>query len=242
MEIINSIDNKYIKAYSRLKEKKYRDSDNMFLVEGIDLIEEAKKNDLLVSVITTKEYDFSNVLHVSDNVIKKLSSLNSATDYIGIVNKKQELEPFGRILILDEIQDPGNLGTIIRSSLAFNIDTIIMSNDCVDLYNEKVVRSTKGMLFNINIVRRSIIDEIDKLKNKGYHIIGTSLNANKSINDINFANNIALVVGNEGKGIKTEILNATTDNIKIDMNTKCESLNVGVATSILLYEIDKVIK
>ena len=144
-----------------------------------------------------------------------------------------------KILMLDGVQDPGNLGTIIRSSVAFNVDTIIVSNDTVDMYNSKVLRATQGMIFNINIIERNIEDTIVNLKKNGYIVYGTKVNGGKSLKSVEKSKKFAIIMGNEGKGVSSSILDLCSDYIYIDMNSNCESLNVGVATSIILYELDK---
>ena len=157
---------------------------------------------------------------------------------IGISKKKNDEIKGNRILILDNIQDPGNLGTIIRSSVAFNVDTIILSNDSVDLYNTKVLRATEGMIFNINIIRRDLNEILPTLKNK-YTIYTTNVVNGTKLDSIKVNKPFALIMGSEGNGVKESIAAYADDSVYIDMNEKCESLNVGVATSIILYEFNK---
>ena len=229
---IESLSNAKVKNWNKLKEKKYRDEAGLFLIEGDHLIKEALKKQMVVSTIGLNEtYDYT----VNPEILKKLSSQKSGVKEIAVVKKIEEKKVEGdKILILDNIQDPGNLGTIIRSAVAFNISTIILSDDCVDLYNDKVIRSSEGMIFNINIVRKKLIEIIPKLKENGYTIYAKTVNGNGYFeND----SKIALVIGNEGNGIKEDILNLCDKNITIKMNKDCESLNAGVAASILMYEL-----
>lgn len=229
---IDSLSNTKVKNWNKLKEKKYRDETGLFLVEGDHLIKEALKKQMVVSTIGLNEtYDYT----VNPEILKKLSSQKSGTKEIAVVKKIEEKKVDGdKILILDNIQDPGNLGTIIRSAVAFNINTIILSDDCVDLYNDKVIRSSEGMIFNINIVRKKLIEIIPKIKENGYTVYATTVNGKGYFeND----SKIALVIGNEGNGIKEDILNLCDKNITIKMNKECESLNAGVAASILMYEL-----
>ena len=150
-----------------------------------------------------------------------------------------DLKIKGNILILDEIQDPGNLGTILRSAVAFNIDTVILGNGTVDLYNEKVLRAAEGMHFHLNIYNANLEEEILKLKQNHYKIIGTKLIDGINIKNYKTPEKYALIMGNEGSGIKEALLNLCDDYIYIGMNKDCESLNVGIATSIILYEFNK---
>lgn len=242
--MITSLDNKEIKKYASLKQKKYREQEKMFLVEGEHLIKEAEKANILQKVILTenKEIDTStDVLYVSKEVMKKLSSLDTPPEMIGICEIKKEEKTLGdKLLILDDIQDPGNLGTIIRSAMAFNIDSIILSENTVDLYNPKVVRATQGLSFHINTVRCDIKEKINELRNNNYEIYVTNVEDGEEIKNIKtIPKKLALVMGNEGNGVSEEIKKLGDKNIYIKTNPLVESLNVGVATSILLYELDK---
>ena len=238
--VITSLDNPKIKKYLKLKAKKYRDEFKLYLVETDNLIKEAINNNCLVDLLvldgSINKYDF-NVTYVSKEIIKKLSSLDTTSNFIGVVRMKEMNNNFGnRILILDDIQDPGNLGTIIRSSVAFNVTDIILSNNSVDLYNDKVIRSSEGMIYKINIVRTDLIKVIKKLKENNYLILGTNVRNGVDVKEVN-SSRFALIMGNEGKGVKEEILNLCDKNLYIKMNKNCESLNLGVATGILLYEL-----
>ena len=169
--------------------------------------------------------------------MKKLTELDTPNKIIGIVKENTPLPIGNKILILDNIQDPGNLGTIIRSSVAFDIDTIVLSPNTVDIYNPKVIRSTQGMIFYTNIITLKLKEFIDELKTKNYTIFGTNVRNGKNIKEITLPEKFALVLGNEGQGVSKEIESLCDDNIYIKMSSKCESLNVSVATSILLYEV-----
>ena len=136
------------------------------------------------------------------------------------------------------MQDPGNLGTIIRSSVAFNISTVVLGNNCVDLYNSKVIRACQGMNFHINIIRRDLKDFITNIKKEDYYILGTNVNDGSDLKSISNLSKYAIIMGNEGNGVSKEIQDMCDRNIYIKMNDKCESLNVAVATSIILYELD----
>ena len=235
--MIDSLDNKKIKEIASLKIKKYRDQYGLFLVEGKHLVDEAKKSGLLEEVILLDdEYDFDKKLIVSEKVMKKLSFQDSLPSIMGVCKIKDSKLIGSKYLLLDGIQDPGNLGTIIRSSLAFGVDTIVLSKDSVDLYNDKVIRSTQGMIFHINIIRCDLEDVINKIKGD-IKIIGTSLGESTPLRSIDRLDSFALIVGNEGNGVKKEILDLCDDIVRIEMNKDVESLNVGVATSIILYEM-----
>lgn len=240
--IITSLDNKKIKKYIKLKQKKYRDSFKLFLIEGEHLVEEAIKSNILVELFVLEDSNLNFTYPftiVSLNIMKKLSNMDSVPRVIGVCKIKENKEILGnKVLILDDIQDPGNLGTIIRSSIAFNVKDIILSLKTVDLYNDKVIRSSQGMLFNLNIIRKDLEEVIKVLKEKDYLIIGTDVNDGVDVSLIK-NKKIALIMGNEGSGVRKEIKNMCDKNVYIKMNKECESLNVGVATSILLYELNR---
>ena len=173
------------------------------------------------------------------NVLKKISSLLNPTNVIGVCKINENNTIVGdRLLLLDDIGDPGNIGTIIRSANAFNVDTIILSSNSVDIYNDKVLRSTQGMIFNMNIIYMDLMNIIPKLHKEGYLILGTNVNNGVDVRSIK-TSKFALIMGNEGQGVKREIQSLCDQNLYIKMNPNCESLNVGVATSILLYELDR---
>lgn len=238
--VITSLTNQEVKYLDKLKQRKYRETEKKFLVEGEHLVEEAIKRGALEKIIVLENTRFGfnyPQIEVTEEVMKKISSLETPPNIIGLCNMLKEEEIGSKVLMLDMIQDPGNLGTIIRSAVAFNVDTIILSENTVDLYNPKVIRSTQGMIFHINIVRRNLIEEITNLKQRNIPIYTTNVEQGEDIKDIKSIDKYTLIVGNEGNGVRSEVARLADHNIYISMNSKVESLNVGVATSILLYEL-----
>ena len=241
--IITSLENNKIKDLVKLQTKKYRDITNTFLVEGYHLVEEVYKagivKELFVLEGTSIDLNIP-ITYVSSEVMKKISTTDTVIDVVALCEKLDNKEIIGnKILLLDDIQDPGNLGTIIRSSVAFNVDTIILSPNTVDLYNPKVLRATQGMFCHINIITMDLFEAIDTIKNKGISVYGTNVNNGLDVRSISDTSSYALIMGNEGNGVKKEIQDMCDKNLYISMNSKAESLNVGVACSILLYELEK---
>lgn len=240
--MIGSLDNKKIKELRKLKNKKYRDKEKKYLVEGIHLVLEAYKKGDLLEIILGENEDVDilvSKVYVSNQILKSLSSLETPYKIIGVCKyPNEDLELGDKLLILDGVQDPGNLGTIIRSSVAFNISTVVLGNNCVDLYNSKVIRACQGMNFHINIIRRDLKDFIKNIKKEDYYILGTNVNDGSDLKNISNLSKYAIIMGNEGNGVSKEIQDMCDRNIYIKMNDKCESLNVAVATSIILYELD----
>lgn len=240
--LYSSVDNKKIKEMKKLNNKKYRKETGLFIIESKHLIESAYKNGFLKELILLENIEYNlnvETNYVTEKVMKYITELDTPTNMIGICKKLTEKELGNKIIMLDGIQDPGNLGTIIRSSVAFNVDTIILGNNTVDLYNSKVLRASEGMIFNINIIEKDLLEYISILKKQNYKIIGTKVTSGKDIKVLEKNQKLCIIMGNEGNGISTQLLNECDEYIYIKMNDKCESLNVAVATSIILYELDK---
>lgn len=231
---ITSVHNDNVKYWVSLKDKKTRDKERKFIVEGDHLIEEARKNNLIEYIISCVDEDAD--FYVTKEIMEKISDQKSISYNAAVVKFIPEDSVNGNVIILDNLQDPGNLGTIIRSSVAFNIDTIIISDTSVDLYNPKVVRATEGMIFNLNIIRRNLEEVIPVLKNLGYKIVGTDVNEGIDVRNIS-KENIAIVIGNEGSGMSDSVRNLCDEFINIKISKSCESLNAGVAASIIMYEV-----
>ena len=144
-------------------------------------------------------------------------------------------------IMVDDVQDPGNLGTIIRSAVAFNIDTVILSKNTVDLYNPKTIRATQGMFFHINVIKKDLLEVMKYLDDIDVPVYGTLVEHGEDVRTLNEKDKkkFALIVGNEGNGVHKEISDKCDKNLYIKMNSDVESLNVGVATSILLYELGR---
>ena len=234
---ISSINNEKVVYWAKLKLKKYRDIEHLFIVESEHLVKEALKKGIVKEIITTEEvlYDVP-VYIVSLDIMKRISSLISPPKIMAVCSYIMPDDIEGNILILDGIQDPGNMGTIIRSSVAFGFKTIIASTDSVDFYNDKVIRSSEGMIFHINLIRDNLHKMIPYLKEKKYYIIGTDVNSGLEVKDFK-KYKCAYVIGNEGKGISLDIKELCDDFIHLKMSKTTESLNAAVAASIIMYEV-----
>ncbi len=235
---ITSLDNKKIKYLMKLKNKKFRDQENKFIIETPNLIAEALKCQLLEEVYKLEDYSFNfpNSYDLSKEVMNKVSDLENSK-ILGICRKP--LNPEGakeKLLLLDGIQDPGNLGTIIRSALGFNVEAIILSEDSCDAFNSKVVRASEGAIFKVPIIRADLSLVIDKLKQENIPIISTDVRRGKDIRDFK-CSKFALLMGSEGQGVKKIYQSQADVTVYIKTNQALESLNVAVATSILLYEL-----
>lgn len=239
MKKIESVNNQYIKDLYKLHDKKYREIDKKFLIEGKKLIQEAYVTNNLQTILTTDtefELDGIETVLVTDAIIQKLAYTKSPQKYIGVCKyiDPKESTP-SKILILDDIQDPGNLGTLVRSCLGFNIDKIYLSSSSVDLYNDKFIRSSGGAIFHVDIEVANLYDKIVELKGNNISVFGTSLINGVDLTKITVPEKYAIILGNEGNGVKRELLEITSKNIFINTNPLLESLNVAVAGSIILH-------
>ena len=242
--LITSLDNDRIKGYIKLQDRKYRKKTKTFIVEGMHLVLEACKKGIVEELIVEKDVVLPinlPTIYVTNEIINKISEMESPSNVMALCRIEDHDIVGERILMLDEIQDPGNLGTIIRSAVAFNVDTIVLSPNTVDLYNSKVIRATQGMMFHINIVIRDLKEVIHDLKEKEIPIYGTRVDYGEDVRNFKDKDRkkYCLVMGNEGNGVSEEILDMCDSYLYIDMNEKVESLNVGVATSIILSELNK---
>lgn len=236
--MIESLGNPKIKYAVKLKQKKYRQAYNQFLVEGEHLVIEAKKAGLIDDVFSTESRlheDFETTL-VTEKVMDKLSELKTGRRLVAICHKPTFHQPSSHILMLDGVQDPGNMGTLIRSAAAFGFDTII-SEASVDYYNDKVIRSSQGAIFYVDLIEADLLDFIND--HPEYHFYSTNVSKGHSSKHLTFDHlPLAIILGNEGSGVRPEIQTLIKQQIKIPMKAT-ESLNVGVAGSILMYEAYK---
>ena len=242
MEIISSLDNERVKFWNKLNTKKFRDSENLFLVEGDHLVIEALKIGCIKEVIMDSEklFPFDVFTHyVTKEVMAKITCMQTIPDIIAVCYKKEATSYGDKLLLIDALQDPGNLGTIIRSATAFGINTIILGDNTVDLYNDKTIRSSEGMMFHIDVIKANLSEFIPRIKNEDYKVFGTNVESGKLLSEIMLRSKYAFIVGNEGAGVSGKLLELCDENIYIPMSNKCESLNVAVATGIILYEMSE---
>ena len=245
-EII-SLNNDLIKNIVKLQQKKYRDKDKKFLLEGFKVIEEAFKDGIEIQeVFVLKEnaskYSFLNLplTLTTEPVLKKISTTDSPPDAVAVAKQKissiEEIKDAQKILLLENIKDVGNLGTIIRTAKAFSQGAIILLGDTADLYNPKCVRSSVGNLWKIPVVQIKSLEEF-KRNFASYNKIATLPKSPNAINLRNFKPKQPYVVmfGAEAEGLSDELINMATDKITIEINKEVESLNLSVSVGIVLY-------
>jgi TrmH family RNA methyltransferase len=245
MHNLENISKNKLKEIQKLHQKKYRDENNVFLAEGEKILEEIiSQNIEIVEVFALKSFDKKgiSITVVDENTMKKISTTSSACEVLTIAKKKHTdlslIQNKNKIILLDEISDPGNLGTIIRSATAFNFDAIILYGNCVDLYSPKVLRSTAGNFFKIPIIEISTINQI-KSNFKNHTIIATALSENNNISLENCSkiDNYIVMFGSEAKGLNKELISLADKNIRLEMKNNVDSLNLSVCASIIMYEL-----
>ncbi|MEG0568149.1 MAG: RNA methyltransferase [Clostridium sp.] len=246
-----SKDNKLVKKALKLKQKKYRESENLFIAEGIRFVECAIENNSLEYILySSKLYSTSgyervldsgvDTYEIEESVLESICDTVNPQGVIGVCRKSlYEVEDaLGNLVaIIDGVQDPGNMGTIIRTCDAAGVSGIVILKGTVDIYNPKVLRSTMGSIFHMPIVHiDSLLSIKSRLDEKNYNILATSLEAKLSLYDYDFSNNTAFILGNEANGVSSESFSLATDLIIIPMEGSAESLNVGVANGVIVYE------
>lgn len=240
---ITSSNNSKVKFWVSLKRKANRDRTGLFLIEGRHGVEAACQRGLAREIITLKPWKGKEITYeVTYQIMQKISSQVHPSDLVAVCQKPTVLPIRGRVLALDGVSDPGNLGTLIRSAVAFNFSNIIMADTGVDPYNNKVIQATEGMIFKINLIRGNLKSILTDLAHQNYQIIGTDCSKGHLCSQIKFQTKCVLILGNEGQGMQTEIKKLGMQTICLKTNPECESLNVAVAGAIIMYEIANQIK
>lgn len=241
---ITSVNNDMVKFATALEQKKFRDETRLFLLEGKKAIEEAIKNGIKIEkIFSSEETDFEaeEKFLVTEPVMKKIATTQTPPEIIAIARKKEyEFEKLNgkTILLLENIKDPGNLGTIIRTATGLGVHLIILAGDCVDLYNPKVIRAATGNLFQIPVVKYDDLAVIRK-QFRNHKFLGTILDPTKSPTDldkVNFNMPVVIMFGSEADGLSPSAAGYVDEFVKIPLQNEVESLNVAVCASIVLYQ------
>ena len=253
--LITSKENKIIKHIIKLKDKKYRDESNEYVVEGVKLVEEAVKENAKIKQIivcedTTRTYEIPThimleiakyeCISVSDKIFNIITQVTNPQGIMAIIEKNAQNAKIDYtqdiIVVLDDVQDPGNLGTILRTVDSIGLNQIIVSKGTADAFNSKVVRSTMGAIFRIKIIEvENLAQAIKEMRKHHFKLMVTSLQTKNSIYDIDFNKKI-IVIGNEANGVSKEIQDMADEKAKIPMLGRTESLNASVAAGVVMYE------
>ena len=255
MQVISSKDNELIKHIKKLKDKKHRDESNEYIIEGVKLIEEAVKENARIKKIivcedTTRTYEIPThimyeiakyeCVYVTDKIFASITQVTNPQGIMAIIEKSDtdaQIDYTQDIIVaLDDVQDPGNLGTILRTVDSIGLNQIIVSKGTADAFNSKVVRSTMGAIFRVKIIEvENLPQAIKEMRRHHFKLMVTSLQTDNSIYDIQFNKKI-IVIGNESNGVSKEIQEMADEKAKIPMLGKTESLNASVAAGVVMYE------
>lgn len=250
MKRIESKQNALVKHWKKLvSAKKERDKTGEYIVEGFHLTEEALKNkDQVIHIIKREdveipwEWSLDDVylVEVTDSVAKEIAETETSQGIFAHCKQREisgsEQAKWSKVLLVDSVQDPGNIGTMIRTADACGIDAVILGKGCADLYNPKTLRSAQGSHFHLPVIRGNLTEWIEKLKERHIPVFGTALENAVDYRKLDKTESFALLVGNEGSGVHQALLEKTDQNVVIPIFGQAESLNVAVATGILLYK------
>jgi RNA methyltransferase, TrmH family len=245
LKYIQSDKNPQVKQWKKLLTRKERDKTGMFLVEGFHLVEEAlsKKEDVEEIILSERtevppslDYGSIPVTVVTDEISRQLADTETTQGIFAVCSQPKNPQTHGKTyLLIDSVQDPGNLGTMIRTADAAGIDAVIVGKGSVDMYNPKVLRSAQGSHFHLPVLSGDLSEWIPKLQAENIPVFGTALENGVVFTEAENNDAFALLVGNEGSGVNKELLDKTTNNLYIPIYGQSESLNVAVAAGILLY-------
>ncbi len=240
--MITSTSNELIVELCKLHDKKYRDNKKQFLVQTPKLIKEALNEGYLPSLfLCTQEYKNTNKIEfsheiVSENVLKKLCESVTPQGCVAVFDYLEEKSALkGNFIVLDRIQDPANVGAIIRSALGANfIDVYLI--DCADCYDNKVLRSSMGAVFHVNLHKVAELQLVERLRSENQSLICCDM-IGENVFKCEFDARCGFVVGNEGRGVSENLKAFASKKVSIPMNSKLESLNAAVSASIVMYQV-----
>lgn len=242
---ITSVNNELVKETVKLQQKKYRDRENKFLLEGFKSVEEAFNAGVEIEYAFTSDmekYSFlkDKAILTNEVVLKKVSTTDSAPDVVAVAKKKhyslEDLKDAKKVVLLENIKDLGNLGTILRTSTAFGADAVVLyGRECADLYNPKCVRSTVGNLWKIPVVYIEDFSKLDIFKD--FERVATLPRATENLKSFNVNEPVLVMFGSEADGLSDELIDFATKKVKIEMASTVESLNLSVSCAVVLYKL-----
>lgn len=244
---ITSVNNDLVKNTVKLQQKKYRNIEKKFLLEGYKAIKEAFDSEIILEHVFVdknklKEYEFCKdiLIEASEPVLKKISTTDSTPEAVAIGVQKifdiKDLKNVQKVVLLENIKDSGNLGTILRSAVAFGADAVVLFGDCVDIYNPKTVRASVGNLWKLPIVQIKDVESFNKIF-KDFNKIATLPRSKNLLKTYKINLPAVVMFGSEADGLTDELIKLSNDSVKIEMSPKVESLNLATSVSVILYEL-----
>ena len=243
---ITALNNNSVKTAVKLQQRKYRDSENKFLLEGFKVIQEAYFDGIEIEKVFVKrekaaEYNFikDKIILTNEAVLKKISTTDTAPDAVGVAVQKhfslKNIKTARKVILLENIKDMGNLGTILRTAAGFGVDAVVLFGECADIYNPKCVRSSAGCLWKLPFVKLKDFNELEKFFS-GFRRVATLPRSKNSLKYFNVTFPILVMFGSEAEGLSRELIDFATDNVKIEMSDNVESLNLSVSCAVVMYK------
>lgn len=244
MEHITSLKNPKVTAWKALKDRKGRRESGCFLVEGRKMVEEALASAFDVETVLVQEgMELPDglsmpVYELPAHVLAAVCNTKTPQGIAAVVRMKEQSALGKHIVVLDGVQDPGNVGTIIRTADAAGLDGVLLSNQCADVFSPKVLRATMGSIFRMNLrTTDDLPGELTKLREKGYSILSSQLDGTPFYERQDVAERFALIIGNEGNGVSEQVQQTATHRVRLPMRGGAESLNAAIAAAIMMYEL-----
>ena len=244
MEHITSLKNPKVAAWKALKDRKGRRESGCFLVEGRKMVEEALASAFDVETVLVQEgMELPDgltmpVYELPAHVLAAVCDTKTPQGIAAVVRMKEQSALGKHIVVLDGVQDPGNVGTIIRTADAAGLDGVLLSNQCADVFSPKVLRATMGSIFRMNLrTTDDLPGELTKLREKGYSILSSQLDGTLFYERQGVAERFALIIGNEGNGVSEQVQQTATHRVRLPMRGGAESLNAAIAAAIMMYEL-----
>lgn len=244
MEHITSLKNPKVAAWKALKDRKGRRESGCFLVEGRKMVEEALASAFDVEAVLVQEgMELPDglsmpVYELPAHVLAAVCDTKTPQGIAAVVRMKEQSALGKHIVVLDGVQDPGNVGTIIRTADAAGLDGVLLSNQCADVFSPKVLRATMGSIFRMNLrTTDDLPGELTKLREKGYSILSSQLDGTPFYERQDVAERFALIIGNEGNGVSEQVQQTATHRVRLPMRGGAESLNAAIAAAIMMYEL-----
>lgn len=244
MEHITSLKNPKVAAWKELKDRKGRRESGCFLVEGCKMVEEALASAFDVETVLVQEgMELPDgltmpVYELPAHVLAAVCDTKTPQGIAAVVRMKEQSALGKHIVVLDGVQDPGNVGTIIRTADAAGLDGVLLSTQCADVFSPKVLRATMGSIFRMNLrTTDDLPGELTKLREKGYSILSSQLDGTPFYEREKVAEQFALIIGNEGNGVSEQVQQTATHRVRLPMRGGAESLNAAIAAAIMMYEL-----
>ena len=244
MEHITSLKNPKVAAWKARKDRKGRRESGCFLVEGRKMVEEALASAFDVETVLVQEgMELPDgltmpVYELPAHVLAAVCDTKTPQGIAAVVRMKEQSALGKHIVVLDGVQDPGNVGTIIRTADAAGLNGVLLSNQCADVFSPKVLRATMGSIFRMNLrTTDDLPGELTKLREKGYSILSSQLDGTPFYERQDVAERFALIIGNEGNGVSEQVQQTATHRVRLPMRGGAESLNAAIAAAIMMYEL-----